>query len=130
MNSMDGDRPMSAEATNAIAKRRYGPNRQAAVWVSAAFLALGGAVVLLSSWALDPGRRLDYLRSSAVDYITREEWRQAALQLGNIVQVAPNDAEAWLELGLVQLRVASQEDSERCLQESVRSLRRSSELAP
>jgi tetratricopeptide (TPR) repeat protein len=121
---------MNHDASKEIAKRRYRVNRQAAVWVSAAFLALGGAVVLLSSWALDPARRLGFLRSSAVDFIAREEWRQASLQLGNIVQVAPTDAEAWLELGLVQLRVASQDGGERSLQEAVQSLRRSSELAP
>ena len=115
---------------NLSAPRRYGVNRQAAVWASAAFLALGGAVVLLSSWALDPTRRLNYLRESAFEYIGREEWRQAALQLGNIVQVAPNDADAWRELGLVQLRVASQEDGDRFLNDAVRSLRRSAELAP
>jgi tetratricopeptide (TPR) repeat protein len=113
-----------------VIAQRYGANRQAAVWASAAFLALGGAVVLLSFWALDPSRRLDYLRSSAVEYISREEWRQAALQLGNIVQVAPNDAEAWRELGLVQLREATREDGDRFLQDAVRSLRKAAELAP
>jgi tetratricopeptide (TPR) repeat protein len=118
----------------AIAKRygakRYGANRQAAIWASAAFLALGGAVVALSSWALDPSRRLHFLRSSAVEYITREEWREAALQLGNIVQVAPNDADAWRELGLVQLREAAGDDGERYLQDAVRSLRKAADLAP
>ena len=33
-----------------VIAQRYGANRQAAVWASAAFLALGGAVVLLSFW--------------------------------------------------------------------------------
>src|SRR5438874_12652222 len=98
---------MNGEAKIHVPTQRHAANRQAAVWASAAFLALGGAVVLLSFWALDPSRRLGYLRESAVEFIAREEWRQAALQLGNIVQVAPNDADAWRELGLVQLRVAS-----------------------
>jgi Tfp pilus assembly protein PilF len=120
----------TADSKAQVIARRYGANRQAAVWASAAFLALGGAVVLLSFWALDPTRRLGYLRGSAVEYVAREEWRQAALQLGNIVQVAPNDADAWRELGLVQLRIAASEEDERFLQDAVRSLRKAAELAP
>src|SRR5262245_29542831 len=119
----------SNPSAQAISKQ-FVANRQAAVWASVAFLALGGAVVLLSFWALDPSRRLDYLRSSAVEYISREEWRQAELQLGNIVQLAPQDADAWRELGLVQLREATREDGDRFLQDAVRSLRRAAELAP
>jgi tetratricopeptide (TPR) repeat protein len=121
---------MSSNAGAQAIAKKYGANRQAAVWASAAFLALGGAVVLLSFWALDPSRRLHYLRSSAVEYISREEWRQAALQLGNIVQLAPQDADAWRELGLVQLREAAREDGERFLQDAVRSLRKAAELTP
>src|SRR4051812_48518125 len=121
----DNELPTTASesAAHSIAQR-YGANRQAAVWASAAFFALGGAVVLLSFWALDPSRRLHYLRSSAVEYISREEWRQAALQLGNIVQIAPTDADAWRELGLVQLREAAGDDGERFLQDAVQSLRK------
>src|SRR4029078_13468328 len=113
----------------AIAKR-YGANRQAAIWASAAFLALGGAVVALSFLGPHPSRRLQYLRSSAVEYISREEWRQAAIQLGHIVQVSPNDADAGRELGLVQLREAAKEEGARFLQDAVRSLRKAAELAP
>ena len=121
---------MNGEAKAQVVARRYGANRQAAVWASAVFLALGSAVVLLSYWALDPSRRLGYLRESAIEFIAREEWRQAALQLGNIVQVAPSDSDAWRELGLVQLREASGENSEQFLHDAVRSLRKAADLAP
>lgn len=130
MNSSDESALVNADGKANVIAKRYGANRKAAVWASAAFLGLGGAVVALSFWALDPSRRLNYLRSSAVEYIAREEWRQAALQLGNIVQVSPNDADAWRELGLVQLREASNEDGDRYLQDAIRSLRKAAELAP
>src|SRR5438105_876639 len=60
MNSNHENALVNAEGKALAIAKRYGANRQAAIWASAAFLALGGAVVALSFWAFDPSRRLQY----------------------------------------------------------------------
>lgn len=104
-------------------------NRQAALLLSIVFLIVGGTGVSISYAVLHPTRRLSYLRQSALEFIEREDWRGASLQLSNIVQMSPRDSWAWYQLGLVQLRGAAQGDAE-ALQRATQHLRRAVEIDP
>lgn len=89
---------------------RYRINRRAAYILSAAFLAIGGVSAGVCLAYLNPQRRLEYLRQSADTYLERHEWKQAAIQLANVVGLAPEDKNAWLQLAGAQLQLLQNDE--------------------
>lgn len=114
---------------------QYRLNRRAAAFLSGVFLLLGGVTAVICCTRLDPMRQLAALRDSAKSYVQRQEWRQAALQLANVVRLDPTDTGAWFDLGSVQLRwAATQPDDSTTRAEGLRAattcFRRVLELDP
>lgn len=91
--------------TKRTAAANYVLNRRAAYVLGTCFLLLGTIIGSIVFWHLSPQRRLNYLRESAADYLAQEKWPQAAIQLRNVLQIAPDDVDALYELGVVHLNL-------------------------
>jgi tetratricopeptide (TPR) repeat protein len=107
---MEVGEPAQAEPPVKPASAKYRLNRRAAYLFGGAFAVLGIATTFVCFVRMEPQRRLGYLRESAQAFVEHGEWKQAAVQLFNIVQINPQDAQAWYQLGAVQLQAARQED--------------------
>lgn len=93
---------------------QYRLNRRAALVLGGVFVAVSATAAYVCVSHLDGPRRLVYLRESAQGYLEQQKWNQAAIQLANIVRIAPNDVGAIFNLGIARLRAgeASEHDAQ------------------
>ncbi|HVJ82988.1 MAG TPA: tetratricopeptide repeat protein [Planctomycetia bacterium] len=125
---------MSGMRKTGVPPAQYRLNRRAAFIAGGVFLLFGLGAYLVCMQRLDPKRRLAVLRESARSFAERKEWRQASLQLANVVQLEPS-AESWFQLGATQMKAAAERDPSADgrrdgLRSAVGCLRKAVELDP